>query len=129
MRLRLYSLLAPICGILLASACSTAESRFRDSEFKHRQWLESEAQSTRIDASDGISEVEAYVIGLKRFAQLHTACGAVSTPLDAGENWRVGILSGVAGLLVETLVINKASGAVTSEKKPNQTGSSDHGSS
>jgi hypothetical protein len=116
----LYSLLASICGLLLASACSTVESRARDSALKHRQWLESEAQSTRVDANDGISEVEAYVIGLERYAQLHTGCGAVSTPFDAGANWRVGVFAGYAGLLVEELVINKASGAVTYEKRPNQ---------
>jgi len=106
--------------MLLVSACSTAESRVRDGALKHRQWLESEARSTQVDARDGISEVEAYVIGLERFAQLHTACGAVSTPLDSGQNWRVGIFAGYAGILVEELVIKKANGAVTSEKRPNQ---------
>ena len=102
--------------MLVSSACSTAESRARDEAVRHMQWLESAARTTRVDASDGISEVEAYVIGLEHYAKLNTACGAVCTPRDDGEFWRVAVLAGYAGLLVEELVIKKSDGTVIAHK-------------
>jgi hypothetical protein len=94
----------------MLNACSTAEDRARDALFRHQQFLAAVAPTTVVDPSDGISEVEAYKIGLEHFAAYQTACGTVSVPQDEGANWRVWISAG--GIPVEGVLIRKSDGFV-----------------
>jgi hypothetical protein len=75
--------------------------------------LGEQARTATVDPSDGISEVEAYKIGLDRFRTYHTACGATSLPVDLGNYWRVTTSAGDAGIPVEDILIRKSDGFTT----------------
>jgi hypothetical protein len=110
--------LAIICVILVASlaACTTPESRQRAEISRHRQYLEDQARVITVDATDGISEVEAYKIALDRFNAYRIACGDFSTPVDLGDYWRVTMYSGYAAIPFEEILIRKSDGQTTITK-------------
>jgi hypothetical protein len=101
--------------------CSTPEGRQRSEILRHRQYLEEQAQTITVNASDGISEEEAYKIGRDRFATYRTACGIVTTPADLGDYWRVTTCVGIAGLPFEDILIRKADGLTMIKKADAQT--------
>ena len=105
-----------ILSILAIVGCTMPEARQRDEILRHQKYLEEQARLTTVDPSDGISEVEAYKIGKERFDTYHTACGAVSTPVDTGEYWRVTTCVGYAGLPCEDILIRKSDGSITITK-------------
>ena len=78
----------------------------------HYEALRQAAASTKIDPSDGISEVEAFRIGLDRFRTYHSACGLASLPEDRDGYWDVTIYLGAAGLPVERISIRKSDGEI-----------------
>jgi hypothetical protein len=96
--------------------CATPEAHQRQEILQHRQYLEEQAGLITVDSSDGISEVEAYKIGRDRFDTYQTGCGAVSTPVDLGDCWRVITLVGYAGQPCEELLIRKSDGRTTIKK-------------
>ena len=109
--------------LLLAAAllgCTTPEARQRQEILRHQQYLEEQIHLTKVDLSDGISEVEAYKIGRDRFDTYQTACGVVSTPVDLGDSWRVTTCPGIAGIPFEDILIRKSDGAtaITRAKVP-----------
>jgi hypothetical protein len=112
----MYRKITPIVagvGLLLFGACTTAKDRGRDAVFQHQQYLDEAARTTVVDASDGISEIEAYKIGLQHFGSHRVSCGYVSIPKDEGDSWRVVVYIGLAPLPVEELLIRKSDGFTT----------------
>jgi hypothetical protein len=100
---------------LMAAAlagCTTPEARQRQEILRHKQYLEDQIHLTRVDPSDGISEVEAYKIGRDRFDTYRNACGVVSTPVDLGDSWRVTTCPGL-GIPFEDILIRKSDGSTT----------------
>ena len=96
--------------------CSTPETRQQQEVLQHRQHLEDQARTIKVNSSDGISEEEAYKIGRDRFDTYHTACGIVETPIDMGEYWSVTTCVGIIGVPFESILIRKSDGLTTMEK-------------
>jgi hypothetical protein len=107
--------LAAIVGsiVTFCSGCQTAADRAVTERARHYEELRVLSVSTVIDASDGISEVEAFRIGQDRFATHGSACGMASLPELVGGSWHITIFIGYAGVPVEHIAIRKNNGAIT----------------
>lgn len=111
--LRLGKILAVTAVVsALVGGCQTAAQRAAQERFRHYEDFRALAQTTVVDASDGISEIEAFRIGLDRFATYGTACGMASLPDDAGDFWRIATAVGFFGLPREEIIIRKRDGAI-----------------
>lgn len=95
----------------LLVGCSSPATRERAQLIRHFQQLEAQAPTVVVDASDGISEVEAYRIARDYFSSTRMACGAVGLPQEEAATWRVSILEGLAGLHTKDVVVNKSDGS------------------
>lgn len=93
--------------------CTTPEAHQRQAILQHRRYLEEQARLVTVNPSSGISEVDAYKIGRDRFNTYGTACGAVSTPVDLGDFWRVTTYVGYGSQPCEELLIRKSNGITT----------------
>ncbi len=82
------------------------------------------AQKITVDASDGISEIEAYKIAEDYFfTKNDNICGMVDIPKKEGESWRVPILEGIIALPTKDVLIDAKTGSYRIEskkKEPNQ---------
>jgi hypothetical protein len=97
----------------LVSGCQTAAQRAAHERANRYEDFRARALASVVDASDGISEIEAFRIGLDRFATYGTACGMAFLPEDAGDSWRITTAVGIAGLPREEILIRKRDGATT----------------
>jgi hypothetical protein len=103
-----------VCGLLLAGlvgGCSTPEKQERARISRHFKDLNAQEQRIVVDASDGISELEAYRVACDYFRQTGLACGAVGLPREEETQWRVPVFTGVAGLHTEDVLVDKAQGS------------------
>ncbi|HUG13203.1 MAG TPA: hypothetical protein VMM36_19455 [Opitutaceae bacterium] len=100
-------------AIALCGGCQTVADRAAKKRGMHYEQLRELAASTKVDPSDGISEVEAFRIGLNRFRTYRTACGMPSLPKEAAGYWHITIYFGLAGLPVEQVTIRKSDGVIT----------------
>ena len=94
-------------------------------EGQRRHSVATEAQRITVDASDGISEVEAYRIAEEYFLTKNgNLCGIVGLPRRERAAWRVPIYEGYVGVHTKDVVVDSKFGSfridpVTS-KKPNK---------
>jgi hypothetical protein len=95
----------------LVSGCSSPAKIERARILDHRQQLEAQAATVVVDASDGISEVEAYRIARDHFRSKLSACGAVGLPREEEAAWRVPIFEGFAGRHTQDVTVRKSDGS------------------
>ena len=107
------------------TGCHTSFDRAAQERGKKYEEVRALAASIIIDPSDGISEVEAFRIGLDRFAVLGSACGMPSFPEDVGDAWHITVYIGDVPTPTEHIEIRKKDGEVIiteprGKKEPNQ---------
>jgi hypothetical protein len=95
----------------------------QEEESRHLQALSAASRKCVVDASDGISEVEAYKIAHDYFRTKNgNGCGMVCIPKAEGIVWRVPILEGLAPVHTKDVLIDRATGTYRVEaiQKPDQ---------
>jgi hypothetical protein len=96
---------------LLCGCSSPPKKTERAQRLDHKQQLEVQAAKIVVDASDGISEVEAFKIARDYFTSKSNACGAVGVPLAVDATWRVPIFEGILGLHTHEVTVSKSDGS------------------
>jgi len=99
-----------VCAAAVLSGCLSTAERQRNEQARQNQRLYEQAAATVVDASDGISEIEAYAIGIERFRTYQNGCGVTGRPIDEGDKWRVMTCVGIAGVPFEDILIQKSDG-------------------
>ncbi|HEY4249188.1 MAG TPA: hypothetical protein VGM64_20355 [Lacunisphaera sp.] len=98
-----------VCAV---AGCAVFETSRQTELRRHQLLLEEQARTVKVDPSDGISEVEAYKIGLDRLASYRTD-GGVTFPEDRGDCWLLHTAIGYAGIAREDILIRKSDGTTT----------------
>ena len=91
--------------------CSSPAKAERKELIQHYQRLEAQVPTIVVDASDGISEAEAYKVARDYFASSLSVCGAVGLPQEENAIWRVPVLEGIAGRHTKDVIVKKRDGS------------------
>jgi hypothetical protein len=99
-------------SILLCSCASVPPAPKRVGDATRFQAIAAQFESTVVDVSDGISEVEAFKIAHGFFfSGEFVPCGVIGLPEDERDVWRVPLFEGYAGLHSRDVVVRKSDGA------------------